>query len=56
MIINTHIDEDHISGAISFIKENGDADKPQIIQVDEICMDGRYKCKEIVDFYEWGKT
>jgi len=34
--IVTHIDADHISGAISFIKENGDADNPSIIGIEEI--------------------
>lgn len=40
LMILTHIDEDHISGAISFIEENGDAENPQIIQVDEIWHNG----------------
>lgn len=34
--IVTHIDADHISGAIAFIKENGVADDPGIIGIDEI--------------------
>lgn len=34
--IVTHIDADHISGAIAFIKENGPADNPSIIGIDEI--------------------
>ncbi len=32
----THIDADHISGAIAFIKENDVADNPSIIGIDEI--------------------
>lgn len=36
LLIITHIDEDHIEGAIEFIKENGYADKPNIIEVKEI--------------------
>lgn len=40
LMIITHLDEDHISGAISFIEENGNANNPQIIQVDEIWHNG----------------
>lgn len=36
LLIITHIDEDHIEGAIEFFKENGYADKPNIIDVKEI--------------------
>lgn len=36
LLIITHIDEDHIEGAIEFFKENGYADKPNIIEVKEI--------------------
>ncbi|GAB1857241.1 hypothetical protein MHTCC0001_20770 [Flavobacteriaceae bacterium MHTCC 0001] len=34
--IVTHIDNDHISGAIAFIKANGSAETPAIIGIDEI--------------------
>lgn len=40
LLIITHIDEDHISGAKSFIEDNGDANNPRIIQVDEIWHNG----------------
>lgn len=40
LMIITHIDEDHILGAISFLEDNGNADHPQIIQVDEIWHNG----------------
>lgn len=36
LLIITHIDEDHIEGAIEFLKENGDANNPKIIEVKEI--------------------
>lgn len=36
LLIITHIDEDHIGGAIEFFKENGHADKPNIIDVKEV--------------------
>lgn len=34
--IITHIDEDHIQGAIKFLTDNGPADAPQIITIDQI--------------------
>ena len=40
LMIITHIDEDHILGAISFLEDNGNADHPRIIQVDEIWHNG----------------
>lgn len=40
LMIITHVDEDHISGAVTFIEENGDADHPQVIHVDEIWHNG----------------
>ena len=36
LLIITHIDEDHIEGAIEFFKENGNANKPNIIEVKEV--------------------
>ncbi|CEP99114.1 Zn-dependent hydrolase [[Clostridium] sordellii] len=36
LLIITHIDEDHIEGAIEFIKENGDVKNPKIIEVKEV--------------------
>ena len=36
LLIITHIDEDHIEGAIEFFKENGSADNPNIIEVKEV--------------------
>ena len=40
LMIITHVDEDHILGAISFLEENGDVEHPRIIQVDEIWHNG----------------
>jgi beta-lactamase superfamily II metal-dependent hydrolase len=34
--IITHIDSDHITGAIEFIKKNGPADNPAVIGIDEV--------------------
>lgn len=36
LLIITHIDEDHIEGAIEFFEENGASEKPRIIEVKEI--------------------
>lgn len=36
LLIITHIDEDHIEGAIEFFKENGNANYPNIIEIKEI--------------------
>jgi hypothetical protein len=36
LLIVTHIDADHIAGILEFIKENGNANNPQIIPVKEI--------------------
>ena len=40
LMIITHIDEDHIFGAISFIEDNGNAENPSVIQIDEIWHNG----------------
>ena len=36
LLILTHVDDDHISGALSFFKENNSYSKPNIISVEEI--------------------
>lgn len=40
LMIVTHIDQDHIQGAVEFIRENGQADHFQIIEVQEIWFNG----------------
>ncbi|MBU5228002.1 hypothetical protein KQI36_15325 [Clostridium senegalense] len=36
LLVITHIDEDHIQGAIEFLKDNGNANNPQIIEIKEV--------------------
>ena len=40
LIIATHIDRDHISGIKRFLKDNGKADNPRILPVDNIWFNG----------------
>ena len=40
LFIVTHYDCDHIGGAISFIKENGESNAPKIIPIDNIWFNG----------------
>ena len=46
LFVVTHYDEDHISGAIAFIEENGNSNNPQIIPVDNIWFNGIYSLVE----------
>lgn len=46
----THMDEDHIGGAIAFIEENGDSTKPEIIAIDNIWFNGIYQVFQNYDF------
>lgn len=40
LLIVTHIDQDHISGAIRLLEENGNQDTPQIIKIENIWFNG----------------
>lgn len=46
LFIVTHYDEDHIGGAIAFIKDNGYSNIPKIIPVDNIWFNGIYSLIE----------
>ena len=55
LMVITHMDADHISGAISFLEDNGDANAPRVIQVDEIWHNGIYNTimdSEIISRHE----
>lgn len=36
LLVVTHIDGDHIGGALALLHENGNADRPQVIGIDEV--------------------
>jgi len=40
LLIITHIDQDHIEGAVELISENGDASNPRIIEIENIWFNG----------------
>lgn len=40
LLVITHMDEDHIGGAISLIEENGDSREAKIIEIDNIWFNG----------------
>lgn len=40
LLVITHTDQDHIGGAIAFLKENGDSNNPKIIPIDNIWYNG----------------
>jgi hypothetical protein len=40
LLVITHMDEDHIGGAISLIEDNGDCRNPKIIAIDNIWFNG----------------
>lgn len=40
LMLITHIDQDHIEGAIAFLRENGPANAPHIIKVENIWFNG----------------
>lgn len=38
LIVVTHIDHDHLGGIIRLLKENGKADNPSLISIDEMTL------------------
>lgn len=47
LLVISHIDSDHIGGIISFLKENGKADDPHIIGIDEVWYNAFYHVKKL---------
>ena len=50
ILVITHMDEDHIGGAISLIEENGDKNNPHIIAIDNIWFNGIFNLCRIKSF------
>lgn len=50
ILVITHMDEDHIGGAISLIEENGDKNNPHIIAIDNIWFNGIFNLCRINSF------
>ena len=51
LLIVTHIDQDHIEGAIELIKENGEATNPQIIEIENIWFNGFFNTLFMNDIF-----
>jgi beta-lactamase superfamily II metal-dependent hydrolase len=51
LLIVTHIDQDHIEGAIELIKENGEATNPQIIKIENIWFNGFFNTLFMNDIF-----
>ena len=52
LLIISHIDSDHIQGAISFLKDNGESKNPQIITIENIWFNGFYSTLFINDVFK----
>lgn len=50
LLVITHMDEDHIGGAIALIEDNGKSDKPNIIAIDDIWFNGIFDVCRNYDF------
>lgn len=52
LMLITHIDQDHIEGAIAFLSENGPANAPHIIEVENIWFNGFFNTLFIRDEFK----
>ena len=50
LLIITHMDEDHIGGAIALIEDNGDSENPNVISIDNIWFNGIFEVCRNYDF------
>ena len=50
LLVITHMDEDHIGGAIALIEENGDSRAPKIIAIENIWFNGIFSVCRNYDF------
>ncbi len=50
LLVITHMDEDHIGGAIALIEDNGDSRNPKIIAIDNIWFNGIFDVCRNYDF------
>lgn len=50
LLVITHMDEDHIGGAITLIEENGDSRDPKLIEIDNIWFNGIFDLCRCNDF------
>lgn len=50
LLVITHMDEDHMGGAIALIEDNGDNRKPKIIAIDNIWFNGIFDVCRNYDF------
>lgn len=56
LLIVTHIDQDHIEGAIELISENGSALNPQIIEIEDIWFNGFFNTMFLNEIFMKHKT
>ena len=56
LFIVSHIDDDHIQGAISLLEDNGESNNPQVIPIDNIWFNGFYSTLFMNDVFEKHKS
>lgn len=56
LLIVSHIDADHIQGAIRFLEDNGEAQNPKVIAIENIWFNGFYSTLFMNDVFEKHKS